>query len=172
MIYPKLKGPALEAYRQMVSTLKQKAMKELGLPESEIVIRSLRPDDLGGKASLSTLDFNFGSNSVTWDAVVNGRTIADNRFVGINGFFFSGTAGGEMTAWSQVKVTKMGAVSRYWNVAPVEFWEDSTCYFDDPITVDQNTTVTVETWTRDTGSHFNWGLIGAVAEKRGLLINP
>jgi hypothetical protein len=172
MIYPKLKGPALEAYRQMVSKLKQKAVQELGLPESEIIIRQLRPDDLGGKASLSTQDFNFGRASAGWDTIVNGQTIADNRFIGVNGFFFTGTHTGEATGCSQIKVTKMGAVTRYWNVGPVEFWEDKIGYFDDPVVVDQNTTVTVETWTRDSGSQFNWGLVGAVAEKRGLLINP
>lgn len=172
MIYPELKGPALEAYRSMVTELKARAQNELGLPPEEIVIRPLRPDDFESNENSSTQDTSWGQTTVTWDAVYSGETIADNRFVGICGFYAGSTHGSQATMFAQVRVTRKGAVTRYWNVAPIEFWKHRTCYFDDPVVIDQNTTFKIETWTRDGASITQWGFLGAVAEKRGLLINP
>ena len=46
MFYPKLEGPALEAYNAAVQTIKQRAIKELNLAQDQIVVRPMRPDDL------------------------------------------------------------------------------------------------------------------------------
>jgi len=164
MYYKKLEGPALEAYRAMVAKLKEKAMKELKLGPDEIVIRPLRPEDIG----LSTPEWTFNlSSSGAWNTVIDNKTISDNRFVGINGVLVEES--GEM-AGTQVKITRMGQDVRYWQIQGANMTEDSTLYFDDPVTIDQNTTLTVQIYARSTDSDFQLCFLGAVAEKRGVLI--
>jgi len=174
MIYPELEGPALEAYRQMVSQIKSKAMKELKLPEDQIVVRDLRPEDYGA----SSADLYIGITETAWGAFIDEQTIGDNRFIGINGFFMASTAAaaagtiGPSPAVTQLRVTRKGSVARYWYVAPIQGFEGKTGWFDDPFTADQNTTITIEGWNRIGGSIGAVGFLGAVAEKRGVLINP
>jgi len=172
MFYKELVGPALEAYRAMVSELKRKAMTELGLPETEIVVRPLRPDDIGPTNSGATQVYTYGQTATTWDTVIDGNTISDNRFVGINGVWIAGTVASDHSPIAQIKIKRKGSVARYWYVEPIWNWENKTGYTDEPVILDQNTTVTVENWGRTAGSIVEWGFIGAVAEKRGLLINP
>lgn len=182
--YPALEGPALDAYRKMVTNLKARAQKELNLTEDEIVVRQLRPADLyAGDAS--TPDYNIGLTTTTWTNIVNAQTIADNRFVGINGFMVrnSGTApvlgAGilAITAWTpaveQVRITRKGSVARYYVVKAIPVFESQIGYTDEPVTIDQNTTVTIEGLAR-LGSSISttFDILGAVVEKKGLLINP
>jgi len=172
--YPELKGPALDAYRSMVRTLRERAMKELNLRADEIVVRDLRPEDIGA----SSADFYVGTKAAGWVALVDNATIADNRFVGINGVVLMDTGGTDAFGFaneppiSQIKITRKGSVTRYWNVKPVWAFEGKVGYTDDPVTIDQNTTVTVEAWARSASSLEGFTLLGAVVEKRGLLINP
>ena len=172
--YPELKGPALDAYRKMVATLVAKAQKELNLPRDEIVVRDLRPEDIGA----SSADFYVGTKATDWLALVDNATISDNRFVGICGVQLQDTAGTNSLglevepAISQIKVTRKGAVTRYWVVKPVWSFESRVGYTDEPVTIDQNTTVTIEAWARTASSLKGFTLLGAVAEKRGLLVNP
>lgn len=175
MIYPELEGPALEAYRTMRSNLIAKAMKELRLPADQIVVRDLRPEDYGGSSS----DFYVGITARAWDTLVNNQVIGDNRFVGICGFFMAstaaadtGTACGEVAAVTQIRVTRKGSLTRYWYVSPILGFEQQTGWFDDPFTADQNTTIKIESWNRIASSAAQIGFLGAVAEKRGVLINP
>jgi hypothetical protein len=184
MWFKDLEGPALEAYRNMVAELKRRAMQELNLPENDIVVRPLRPNDCVNLNSGSTSDWMLGQTAVSWEPVVDGKTIADNTFIGINGIMVgASTVGGIVTTagqqikgkypiLAQVRVTAKGNLKRYWYVEPINNWENFTGWCDDPVIADQNTVLTVETWGRTAGSITNWGLIGAVAEKRGLLINP
>jgi len=160
----KLEGRALEAYNVMVAKLKEKAMRELKLPESEIVIRPLRPEDLG----LSTPEWTFNVGSATaWNTEIDNTTIADNRFVGINGVLIEES--GEMGC-TQIKITRMGQDVRYWQIQGVNYLEDSCIFFDDPVTIDQNTTLTVKFYCRTADTDFQCCFLGAVAEKRGVLV--
>lgn len=176
--YPTLEGPAMEAYRGMVSALKAKARTELNLTDADIVLRDLRPADLGEDSS--TPDYNVGLTVLTWTAIVSNVTIADNRFVGINGVYqyMSGTSGAgavvpNVPTVEQIRITRKGSVARYWQVKPIADWEHKTGWVDDPIIVDQNTTITIEGLARNASSIAGkFDLIGAVVEKRGLLINP
>jgi len=174
MWYPDLQGRALEEYRNMVAELKRRAMTRLGLPATEIVVRDLRPDDIGPNNAGSTQDNYYGITATTWDTVIDANEIADNRFVGICGFYFGGTTAnpGPGSPLAQVRITKAGELVRYWHVQPIYNFRNKTGYTDEPIIVDQNTKITVENWGRTAGSVSNWGFIGAVVEKRGLLINP
>jgi hypothetical protein len=148
-----------------------------------VVIRPLRPDDFQGHVSTSTSDWHYGITAVTWDEVISSQTVADNRFIGINGISTGGNtvAAGlleisnrhrDLVPLAQVRITHKGNLSRYWYVEPINNWENYAGYCDDPVIIDQNSLVTVETWGRTASSLTNWGLLGAVAEKRGLLINP
>ena len=181
--YPTLEGPALDAYRRMVADLKAKAIKELGLREDELVVRQLRPADLG--AAVTVADYPIGLTGAAWTTIVNAQTIADNRFVGINGFMNRNC--GTVTALGcgilapatfapaaeQIRITRKGSVARYYVVKDIPEFENQVGYTDEPVTVDQNTTITVEglvTTSSSISSVFD--IIGAVVEKKGLLINP
>ena len=86
--YPKFEGVPVEAYNKMVADLQERARKELGLPDSELVTRPLRPEDLG----LSQPQWTFTlSSTVGYVAMINTISIADNRFVGINGICYTNT---------------------------------------------------------------------------------
>ena len=170
MFYPELKGPALEAHKAMKTKLKNTAMKELGLSENEIVVRDLRPEDYGSGSA----DAYAGITAASWETFVDAATIEDSRFIGISGVFSGGTANNSEgdNPFSQVRITRKGSVSRYWPMKEVQNFKHKIGYADDPITVDQNTAITIDVWGRTAGSIPNWGLVGAVAEKKGLLINP
>ena len=79
-MFYKLEGEALDAYNKIVEETVAKAMRELGLPRDQIVIRPLRAEDIGFTAPefLKTI---AGSATYAWNNIVNTITIADNRFV-------------------------------------------------------------------------------------------
>jgi hypothetical protein len=158
--YEKLEGPALDAYRKTVELLKAKAMKEL--KGTEIIVRSLRPEDIG----LTTAASTFNISSTGWNTIIN-HTIADGRFVSINGLLLGESGTSVVT---QLKVTRMGEDVRYWHIQDVNFLNSPVIYFDDPVTVDQNTTLTIQAYALATDSEWRCTFIGAVAEKKGLLV--
>jgi len=164
MLYLGLKGPSLSSYKRMVEDLKRKAMKELNLPEEEIVVRSLRPTDLG----LATPAWSFNIATTVWNTMVN-TTVADNRFIGINGIVYLETSAQSI---SELKITRMGKVSSYWNIEGLILCENPYMFVDNPVIADQNTNITIEGYGIGTNTAEKMGFMGAVAEKRGLLINP
>jgi len=175
--YPELNGPALDAHRKMIDSLKARAMKELNLGPDEIVVRPLRPADLGD--SSSSPDYGFGMTALTWSNIVNNQTIADCRYIGINGIhMFANNASTAATRdgvppVSQIRITRKGSMSRYWPVHPISHFQHSTGWADDPIMVDQNTSITIEGLARNAASLTDvFDLLGVVVEKRGMLINP
>jgi len=165
MFHLELKGVALDAYNKMVRAMVSKASRELGLGEDGLVIRPLRPEDIGLTAPAWSLNCTSANS---WNTVIDSKTIADNRFVGINGVFHAEGAG-EAT---QVKITRKGSVARYWDVTWIRNTQNKIAYADDPIILDQNTTITVEIYCTSASTLTDFGFIGAVVEKRGLLINP
>jgi len=160
--YEKLEGPALSAYRAMVNKLREKALRELKLGAEDIIIRQLRPEDLG----LSTAASTFNISSTGWNTIID-TTIADNRFVGIHGVLIGESGTSVVT---QLKVTRAGQDVRYWHIQDVNFLESPVIYFDDPVTVDQNTSITIKAYALATDSEWRCTFLGAVAEKRGLLV--
>ena len=104
--YQELKGPALEAYNRMVEVLLAKAEKELKVPRSQLVVRYLRPTDLGG-GDISATDeeyyYGFNGASSAFSTINNStNTIVDNRFIGINGVFHNEA----ITDALQLKITR------------------------------------------------------------------
>lgn len=172
MFYPELTGDALAAYNEMRNKLVQKAARELlgiswvpGMPIPEqLVVRPLRPEDLG----LTNPEWYFASISTGWNNLVDSKTIADNRFVGIYGVYLNEDAG----ELEELKITREGTDTRYWPIAQIRYFESDTGYADDPVTIDQNTTVTIQGYVASASTITGFALLGLVAEKKGLLINP
>jgi len=152
--YEKLEGPALVAYTKTLNIVKTRAIQE----------RMLRPEDLG----LSTPVWTFNISSANaWNTIIDNAQIADSRFVGIYGLLLGESGTSVVT---QLKVTRMGEVVRYWQIQDVNFLESPVIYFDDPITIDQNTTIKIEAYADATDSEWRATFLGVVAEKRGLLV--
>ena len=164
MFYTKLEGPALQAYNQMVDRLYQRAMEELKVSKESLVMRQLRPEDLG----LSTPEWTFNiASSAAWNTMIDAASISNNRFVGIHGISYPVSA---TQAVSQLKITVKGNTARYWQVQGINNFQDPAFYFDDPFTVDQNTTITVTGYGVSTGSTEKIMLLGQVVEKDGILV--
>jgi len=161
--YFKLEGPALAALTALTREVKKVAMTQLKVSEDEIVTRPLRPEDVG----LSTPVWTFNISSANaWNTLIS-HTIASDRFVGINGVLYqvSGTA-----VITQLRVTRAGQKKRYWQIQGVEYTENQTMFFDDPIIVEQNTPITVEGYATATSSAETLCFLGVVAERKGILI--
>ncbi|MCD6138676.1 MAG: hypothetical protein J7J91_08970 [Deltaproteobacteria bacterium] len=161
--YTKLEGPALDAWRATQRILVARAMKELKLGRDEIVVRDLIPQDLG----LSTPVFTFNISSTGWNTIVNETAIADNRFISINGILLGESGTSVVT---QLKVTRAGQDVRYWHIQDINYMESPIVYFDDPITVDQNTTITIKAYATATDSDWRCTFLGKVVERKGLLV--
>ena len=164
--YHELKGTPLDAYNRCCNEILSRAQMQLGVPREEIILRDLRSDDLGvtGKWSFTV------TSTCGWNNLINTQTIADNRFICISGIFTEESA----PVVHSIKITRAGSVARWWNVQRVGLQDDNELHIDDPIIVDQNTTVTIEGYNglTTTAVHEQIGFIGCVAEKRGLVINP
>ncbi len=164
--YHELRGVALDAYNKCCTELLRRAQEQLGLPREEIVLRDLRSDDLGvtGKWKFSC------TSTAGWNTLIDTYTIIDNRFVCISGIFTEESAPVVHT----LKITRAGSVARWWNVQRVGLQDDNELHIDDPIIVDQNQTITVEGYNglTTTNPAEEIGLIGCVAEKRGMVVNP
>jgi len=163
--YKELTGVALEAYKEAVRTLRERAKRELGVGDDGIVVRPLRPDDLG-----LTGKWEFTINASGWNEVID-TTIEDNRFVCILGVFNAEDVGN----CEQVKITREGSDARYWDVSPVRNFQDKIGYVDDPVTIDQNKSIKVSIYADPASTPATltkFGFVGVVVERRGLLINP
>lgn len=175
--YDKLDGVALDAYKKMVNSLKDRAMKELNLSEDQIVVRQLRPQDLG--VGSNTAHYNAAITANTWSTIVD-TTIGDNKFVGIYGFVIrtgSTNAAGELVptkpVLEQVRITREGSIARYYNVKPINFFQCGIGYTDEPITVSQNTSIKIEGFSATSSTlSGNFDILGVVVEKKGMTIYP
>lgn len=167
VFYTTFDGVALAAYNAGIDKLKSKSSREIGLAVDGAIIRPVRPEDLGSSTPWWVLN-QTATN--TWTAFTGASTytVADNRFVLINGVYFNGNS----RELHQVRITREQSVTRYWVVTPIRGFISRTGYGDDPWTVDQNTVFTMEGICSSVSTLFEFDLIGAVAEKRGILINP
>lgn len=165
--YPKFEGVPTKAYYKMIEVLKQRAMKELGLPESELVVRPLRPEDL----ELSTPQWTFTlSATVGYVAMINTITIDSNRFVGINGICYTNAT----PAVNQLKINRAGSDARIWNIQEAKQNENDSVWVDDPITIGQNEQLTIYQYCSGATTNAAELIVfyGAVVEKRGIVTNP
>ena len=153
----------------MVKKLRTKAMQGLKLNASEVVVRPIRPLDINATVTDWYFANNVSSSAYATLTNIDGASIANSRFVGINGIF-NQTGASSIHA---IRITREGAVAREWTVDHIPALKNQCAFVDDPITLDRNTTVTVAAWHGITSTLANtFGFLGAVAEKRGLLVNP
>lgn len=165
--YDDFKGNALAAYNQGCNKLRAKAGGELGLAVDGLIIRQLRPEDIGSSTPWWSLN-QTATNTWTGFTGATTYTIADNRFCLVNGVYFNGDSG----TLHQVRITREQSTTRYWVVSPIRGFRSRTGWADDPWTVDQNTVITVEGICSSVSTLTDFDFVGATAEKRGLLINP
>ena len=171
--FPQLVGPALDAFTRGVRDIRERARRELNLSEDNVIIRSLRPEDLGRASTVTNAkswQWVLTNSGTTSTDVLSGVTIADNRFCMIAGVSVDGGATGD-DSLSQVSITRKGSVAREWNLEYAKAQLGRSCFFSDPITMDQNTTLTVSIYSLATATH-SVAFLGAVAEKRGMVFNP
>ena len=166
LVYPKLEGEALQAAMDLKNTLLARAMAELRLPNSELIVRSIVPADLGfANVNWGGINLATANTNVAW---VSANTITDNRFTGIYGWT-NNEAVNEIT---QIEINRKGSVARYWGVDSFRLWKHNTGFFTDPIVFDQNTLVTINVQARATSTVAAFAPLGITVEKRGLLVNP
>jgi len=173
--YHELKGTPLDARNKCCNEVLRRAQEQLGLPREEIILRPMRPEDVGWNPLGRTPKFKVSiKTTLGWNQLVSTYTIADNRFVCISGVF---TEESTPTRIHQIKINRAGSDARYWPVQRVAMQDDNELHVDDPIIIDQNTQLTITGYnglltTTSANTWEEFGLIGCVAEKRGMLINP
>lgn len=169
--YSELKGTPLDARNKCCNEVLRRAQEQLGLPREEIILRPLRSIDIG----FSTDKFKSSiATTLGWNNLVYTYTMVDNRFVCIAGVFTEESTPVRVHA---IRITRAGSVSREWNVQRVAMQQNKQLFVDDPIIIDQNTQLTIAAYnglltTTGTNTWEEFGFLGCVAEKRGMLINP
>ena len=142
------------------STLLAMASQQLGLPTSELVVRGLRPEDLG-----LTTSWSFTSTVAnTWETWIN-TNVADNRFIAIEGVSYGGTS------FNQIQIQPAASTGAYWNLSFVAGLVSQLWYSAVPVIVQQNQPIVVQVISNAVATE-SINLIGTVCERRGLLINP
>lgn len=135
------------------------AMQQLGLPESELTVRSLIPQDLG----LTTWSLNLAAANA-WNAGVINTSVADNRFLCITGVSYSGTAA------EQIRVRVGASTVAQFSIEQVP-GITTTHHIDiAPIFAQQNLPVQVDVYASAISATDNVILEGTTVEKRGMVV--
>ncbi len=139
---------------ELIST----AMQQLGLPESELTIRSLLPLDVG----LNTWTFNLPAIG-GWNTVAN-TSVGDNRFIAITGVSYAGTVA------EQIRVTAASSVVAYFSIQHVPGITETHHIDITPIIVEQNEPIRIEIYSSAAAGTDEVSLEGITVEKRGMLL--
>jgi len=135
------------------------AQQQLGLPESELTIRSLLPQDLG----LTTWSLNLASANA-WNTGVINTNVADNRFLCITGVSYSGTAA------EQIRVQVGASTVAQFSIEQVPGITTTHHVDISPILAQQNLPVSVDVYASAISATDNVILEGITVEKRGMLL--
>ncbi len=162
VLFTKPNETTRRAEQEMLNKIWDKGKDQLNLPESDLIHRSLRPEDIGytDPVYIATIA------STAWQNLVNTYSIADNRFVGINGVNYN------TTSISAVQFDREGKTARIWSIQQIMDSEDKIAFADDPITIEQNTLFTLKAYFISTSDSSKVTFVGRVVEPRGLLVNP
>ncbi len=134
------------------------AKQQLGLPESELTVRSLIPQDLG----LTTWSLNLAA--VGWNSGVINTAVADNRFLCITGVSYAGTSA------ESVRVRVGASTVANFNIERIA-GITTTHHIDiAPILAQQNLPVVVDIYASAISATDNVILVGTTVEKRGMVI--
>jgi hypothetical protein len=135
------------------------AMQQLGLPESELTVRSLIPQDLG----LNTWSLNLATANA-WNANVISTSVADNRFLCITGISYSGSAA------EQVRVRVGASTVAQFSIEQVPGITTTHHVDISPILAQQNLPVQVDVYASAISAADNVILEGMTVEKRGMVV--
>ena len=160
-VAPALGVPAVA--EPIPTTCREKAIflakQQLGLPESELTVRSLIPQDLG----LTTWSLNL-ANANAWNTGVINTNVADNRFLCITGVSYAGTSA------EQVRVSVGASTVANFNIERVA-GITTTHHIDiAPILAQQNLPVRVDVYASVVSATDNVILVGTTVEKRGMVL--
>ncbi len=157
-------APGVPAVAEPVpTTCREKAIflaqQQLGLPESELTVRSLIPQDLG----LTTWSLNL-ANANAWNTGVINTNVADNRFLCITGVSYAGSAA------ESVRVRVGASTVAHFSIEQVP-GITTTHHIDiTPILAQQNLPVVVDVYASAVSATDNVILEGTTVEKRGMLL--
>ena len=144
-----------------VTDIMAMAEQQLGLPRSELVMRGLRPEDVG-----LTTSWNFTSTAVnTWENWFS-TVVADNTFIAITGVSYGGTN------FAQIQISAAASTSGYFNLSFISGLESQLWYAAQPIIAQQNQLISAQVISKAAQVTESINLMGTVVERRGLLINP
>ncbi len=135
------------------------AEQQLGLPRSELTIRSLRPDDLGLG---SVWSMNLATANA-WNTTVN-TNVADNRFICLKSISYSGTAA------ESVRVTVGASVVAEFNIQQIPGITTTHTATIRDIIAEQNTPIRIGVYSSAVSATDALILSGTVVEKKGLLL--
>ena len=137
----------------------QLAVQQLGLPESELTIRSLIPQDLG----LTTWSLNL-ANANAWNAGVISTSVADNRFLCITGISYAGTAAESVRVQVGASTVAQFSIEQVPGITTTHHIDIA------PILAQQNLSVVVDVYASAVSATDNVILEGTTIEKRGMLL--
>ena len=136
------------------------ASQQLGIPQNELIMRSLRPEDIG-----LTTSFAFTSTAAnTWENWVS-TTIADNTFIALTGVAYSGTT------FRQMRIQAGARYVEYWPLSFISGLESQLWFDSSPPIVEQNQPLVIDIISTAAATEYP-ALMGTVVEKRGLVIAP
>ena len=184
--YPEFKGNPVAARSQAVNIILAKARRELNLPANLIVVRQLRPIDIGLGGG-TYLTFAVGTTLSEY----SNAAIADNAWISMNGVHLAkgqsmaNTGAVSLITGSvealqlrneiqRMRIQREGSVTRDWDITAIPAYPSQTGWADDPFTVDQNTNITIQllATSANTLDGTKHAFLGDVAERKGLTINP
>lgn len=140
--------------------LKEMASKQLNLPESELVVRSLRPEDLG----LSSSAFNFPINTANaWNNIISAN-VGDNRFIALTGAVYTGDV------ITEVRIVAGGSTKEYWNIQAIPSMENPRYVDLTPTIIQQNQRLAIDVYAINASAGESLIMEGIVVEKSGLVV--
>lgn len=134
------------------------ASRQLGIPTSELVVRSLIPSDIG------TTTYNFPLNA-GWNTIAN-TAVADNRFIALTGV----TYGGATPVATEIRIQAGGRVAEYWNIQNLPLLQTPTFTDTSPTIVQQNQLLLIQVYATGASASENINFSGIVVERRGMTI--
>ena len=134
------------------------AERQLGLPRSELRIRSLRAADLG----LATFSVNLPA--IGWNSGVINTSVSDNTFICLRGITYSGTAAETVRISVGASVVAEFSIERATAIT-------TTHHINIPeIIAQQNTPIRVDMFASAISANENVIFEGVVCERAGLVV--
>jgi len=150
-------GQPAESTVMATGSLLSMASSQLGIPASELVTRSLRPQDIG------LTSWNHTSTAANvWDNFAT-ATVADNTFIAFGGVSYGGTN------FSQMRINAGASVSGIWPLAFIAGLVSQVYYAPQPVIAQQNQPVIIDIISKGVATEAV-NIMGTVVERAGITI--